>query len=186
MNPKVLITGPPRCGKSTLINSIITSLQKDYIIYGFLTPEIRKGGKRIGFQLEDIQTGKKILLAQIGNFNTKYKLGRYSIFLNEFDRFLIDTLESDINKISNTKHQKSIIIIDEIGKMELSSKLFQEIIKNFFQKQFPIIAAIGEKLNHPLKKFILRLPDILLFNLNRNNQHLIIQKIKKKLEIECY
>ncbi|GAH85681.1 unnamed protein product, partial [marine sediment metagenome] len=53
---KILITGPPRCGKSTLISKLIEyyNNKKDYTIYGFLTPEIRERGNRIGFNIVDI------------------------------------------------------------------------------------------------------------------------------------
>ena len=41
MRYKALITGPPRCGKSTLIQKLITYyLENNYKISGFLTPEV--------------------------------------------------------------------------------------------------------------------------------------------------
>ncbi len=77
MGSKILITGPPRSGKSTLISRIIEYYsKKNYVIYGFLTPEVRMGGKRVGFDVEDIYSGKRNKLARIGNYKTQFKLGR--------------------------------------------------------------------------------------------------------------
>ena len=46
MSKKILITGPPRCGKSTLISKLLSYyFKKNYVIWGFQTPEARKGGK---------------------------------------------------------------------------------------------------------------------------------------------
>ncbi|MFW9988471.1 MAG: nucleoside-triphosphatase, partial [Candidatus Odinarchaeota archaeon] len=51
MTKKILITGPPRCGKSTLISKLINyyTNEKNFMIFGFLTPEVRERGNRIGF-----------------------------------------------------------------------------------------------------------------------------------------
>ena len=59
MKSKFLITGPPRCGKSTLISRLIDYLLNKYTIQGFLTPEVRKEGKRIGFDIYDIYSKKR-------------------------------------------------------------------------------------------------------------------------------
>ena len=59
---KILITGPPRCGKSTLISKLTTHYEKlGREIRGFLTPEIKHDGKRIGFDVLDIETNKKCI-----------------------------------------------------------------------------------------------------------------------------
>ena len=65
MKVKILITGPPRSGKSTLIARLIEYFSKKQIsIYGFLTPEVREGNRRIGFDIEDISTKEREKLAR--------------------------------------------------------------------------------------------------------------------------
>ncbi len=181
MNPKILITGPPRCGKSTLIYKLINELQVDFKIHGFLSPEKRKGGKRIGFDLKDINTGLIVPLAKIGDFNTGFKLGRYNIFIDEFNTFLNETLLSDFNNVNTKDNLNTIFFIDEIGKMELYSLIFQDIIKKIYKSRFSVIATIGERLNHPVKNNILKIPSIKLLNLTFGNQQVIIKKIMKEL-----
>lgn len=166
---KVLITGPPKCGKSTLISRLIKHYS-NYIIYGFITPEVRKDAKRIGFDIIDIYSNERIQLARISNYKTKHKLGKYNVFIEDFDK-IVSNLEI------HEKHKVDLIIIDEIGKMELFSKKFEELIRKIFQSDIPIIATIGQKMQHPVKDYILNFSGVKIFNLTLQNQLEVFQKI---------
>ena len=164
--------GPPKSGKSTLIAKLVNYFvfEKRYSVRGFLTPEVKKSGKRIGFDIEDINTKERIRLARAEDFDTQYKLGKYCIFIEEFEKYL-----SQYDSIQGLN--VNLIVIDEIGKMELLSFKFQEWIKKKFQLEIPIIATVGLALKHPLKDNILNLPNIKLLNLNRQNQNEVFQEI---------
>jgi nucleoside-triphosphatase THEP1 len=171
MKKQILITGPPKCGKSTLISKLINYYSEyNYIIYGFLTPEFKENGKRLGFDVVDIYSGSISKLARIGDFGTGYKVGKYNVFVEKFDSYLENSLNLEGKNVD-------LIIIDEIGKMELYSKKFQNFINKVFFSNIPILATIGSKLNHPLKNYLLNLPSILLLNLNRQNFQLIFEKV---------
>ncbi len=47
--PNILITGPPRVGKTTLIKRLFEELTHHHPV-GFYTEEIREGGIRKGFR----------------------------------------------------------------------------------------------------------------------------------------
>ena len=50
MRLKIIITGAPESGKSSLISRFITHFgEKGYLVRGFITPEVQEKGKRIGF-----------------------------------------------------------------------------------------------------------------------------------------
>lgn len=171
MSNKILITGLPGCGKSTLISRIIDYYTKhNFIIHGFITPEVREHDKRIGFDIIDIFSGEKSQLARVGKFNTKYRLGKYNIFIDKFDKFMEKTLNLE-------KTQFDLIIIDEIGKMELFSEGFQEIIKRIFNTDISIIATIGLNLRHSLKNYLLDIPSVHLLKLNPQNFNLIFKEV---------
>lgn len=171
MKPKILITGPPKCGKSTLIDKLIGYFKKKEIeIHGFITPEVRENQKRVGFDIRNIHSEKDYKLARKGNYDTKYNLGSYSVFINEFEQMLDDFQKEE-------KSEEDLIIIDEIGKMELFSPKFQNLIKELFSSSFPIIATIGLNLKHDLKEELLKKTEVLLLRLNRNNQEKVFKRI---------
>jgi len=173
---KFLVMGPPKSGKSTLIAKLVNYLviERKLSVQGFLTPEVKKSGKRIGFDIEDINTKERKELARVGNFGTQHKLGKYCVFVEEFESYLtkFDSIE---------KLKSNLIVIDEIGKMELFSVKFQEWIKKTFQLEIPIIATVGLSLKHPLKDFILNLPNVKLINLTHQNQDKLFQEISNQI-----
>ncbi len=172
MNSKILITGSPGSGKSTLISNLIEyyTNEKNYSVYGFLTPEIRERGNRVGFDIVDIYSGNRSHLARVGYFKTKYRLGKYSVFIEEFNKYIEKTMNIEGKDID-------LIVIDEIGKMELLSEKFQNIIKTIFTSKISILATIGLKLIHPVKNYLLNLPSVLLLSLDRRNFQLIFEKV---------
>ncbi|MFX1425723.1 MAG: nucleoside-triphosphatase [Promethearchaeota archaeon] len=171
MNTKILITGPPRSGKSTLITRLIDYFSKKQItIYGFLTPEVRKGKHRIGFDIEDISTKERKKLARINQSNSDYRLGKYSVSMIG--------LQWIISKMEDIRFTKEdLLIIDEIGKMELFSKKFQDFILYVFSSDLTIVATVGLKIKHPIKDHLLRMPDVNLFTLDHKNFQNIFQEI---------
>jgi nucleoside-triphosphatase len=172
MKKKILITGPPRCGKTTLISKLIKyyTNEKNYVIYGFLTPEVREGKNRIGFDIVDIFSGEISQLARVGNYRTRHQVGKYNVFLEKLNEFIEKKLELNGKSLD-------LVIIDEIGKMELFSKKFQNYIKKIFTLDLSVIATIGLRLSHPLKNYLVNLPSVEVLNVNRQNSHSIFKKV---------
>jgi nucleoside-triphosphatase len=172
MNKKILITGPPRCGKSTLISKLIKyyTNEKNFVIYGFLTPEVREGKSRIGFDIVDIFSGEVSQLARVGDYRTRHQVGKYNVFVENLNEFI----EKKLGLIGKNL---DLIIIDEIGKMELFSKKFQNYIKKIFTSDLPVIATIALRLGHPIKNYLINLPSVEVLTLNRQNSQSIFKKV---------
>jgi nucleoside-triphosphatase len=176
MNSKILITGPPRCGKTTLITKLINYFyNKNFQIFGFLTPEVQEKGKRIGFDIENIYSGQRKILARIGDYQTSFKLGKYCVFVDNLDNLISDLEKLDYKKIN-------LLIIDEIGKMELFSEKFQKFVKVSFQSDSQIIATIGEKLRHPIKDYLLQKTNIIIYNLTQDNFNKFFHEITRLIK----
>jgi len=176
MSIKILITGPPKSGKSTLIAKLIDYYHgKNFKIYGFITPDVRKNNQRIGFDIKDIHTGLTKKLARVGSYKSQYKLGKYSIFIEEFDEILsiLETIDYQ---------SEDLLIIDEIGKMELFSKKFQNFIMKKYDLDINIIATIGQKIHHPIKDYISRTPNVFTYSLNQENAQELFKKIISSLK----
>jgi len=116
-NMNVLLTGRPGIGKTTLIKRLIeaTSLSKG----GFYTEEVREQGQRVGFSLTTLD-GKRSLLAHI-KIKSPYRVGRYGVDIDTFEAIGVESITKAIST-------NEIIIIDEIGRMELFSKKFRDVV----------------------------------------------------------
>jgi len=123
---KILLTGGPGIGKTTIIKKWISEIYKE--AGGFYTEEIREKGKRIGFKIKTIN-GKEGILSKIGS--GKHNVGKYTVNIDIFEEIGVKALE-DALKNKEVKY----IVIDEIGKMELFSEKFKMEKNSSFQTIF--------------------------------------------------
>jgi len=161
----LLLKGPPRIGKTTLIFKSIPELKKNFKIDGFITREIRERGERVGFEIERIN-GEKMILSHV-NFINFPKVGKYGVNVENFEKIV---KEINTNKCD-------ILIIDEIGKMELLSKKFYLWIKDLLEVEKPrILATIGEKVFEKLKNEI-SFSKCEIIDVNYNNRNYLLKDI---------
>ncbi len=134
--PHLLITGRPGIGKTTLIKWAVEKARGLNIPFtGFYTEEIREGGERVGFKVVSLSDGKTDVLALKGS-ESRFKVGRYSVFVDRFEPIAIPAI----------KENTLLVIIDEIGKMELYSERFKEIVRSLLRGSHPrLLATIQEK-----------------------------------------
>lgn len=127
---KILITAPPHEGKTTLIKHLINSseITTSTPIYYFYTEEVKKDGLRTGFTVVSSSESTKRTLA-VRNENA---VG----IPYDVDTSVLDSLANEL--ISN---QQKVLVIDEIGIMQMKSKLFENAIKRIFEN--PNCVLIG-------------------------------------------
>ena len=83
-----------------------------------ISSEIRESGERIGFQLEDISTHKVGILAHSKNrADSAPTVGKYYVNLTDIERI-------GAASIRNAASEADVVIVDEIGPMELKSTQF--------------------------------------------------------------
>ena len=156
----LLITGPPRCGKTTLIKKISTYPTFLGKVGGFITEEIRQKGDRVGFQIISYPEGKRGVLARKGT-PSSYRLGSYGVNLQDLESIGCEAIE----KALSSGH---IIIVDEIGKMELFSKKFRNILYQALDSPQKVLATIMERRNE-FADGIKGRKDVIIQNLSRMN-----------------
>ena len=129
----VLLTGPPRSGKSTLIQKVAGRIKRP--ITGFFTRELKEKGRRVGFLIETLD-GKTGLLAH-QNIISNYRVGKYGVNLEDLDRIAVPAM------IPCGANQ--VVLIDEIGKMECFSPLFKKTLLSVLSAENQVIGSIAIK-----------------------------------------
>jgi nucleoside-triphosphatase len=123
MSRKILLTGRPGCGKTTLIKRVVNKLALP--AGGFYTEEIRKRGTRVGFRIVTLD-GEEAVFARV-DFDAPQRLGKYGLDLS--------ALEAGIEAIRSAVRDKQLIVIDEIGPMEIRSPMFCDAVEEALETQ---------------------------------------------------
>jgi nucleoside-triphosphatase len=166
----ILITGLPHSGKSTLVKHLTLRFENKV---GFVTNEVKKDGKRIGFEIETSNL-EKYILADI-NHRTKYQVSKY--FVN------IENLDKAISSFPNFKANE-FLYIDEIGEMELYSENFKALTLKYLDSDNICIAAITKVYTDDFVEAIKKRHDIILVELteeNREEQVIFVEKLINKI-----
>lgn len=127
---KILLTGVPGVGKSTLLKAILNACLCKKT--GFITEEILdQNRKRIGFEVLTSK-GNQTIIATVDN-NPGQRLGKYRIMTEEFDELIhnIYTFGDD-----------DLLYIDEIGPMQIYAKNFSELVQRYLDSENFVIATI--------------------------------------------
>ncbi len=165
----ILITGLPGVGKTTLIKKIAESLLGHHPV-GFYTEEIRQQGIRKGFELVSLD-GRRGVLAHT-DMKSPYTVGRYKVDVKGFEAFLEAIPFFDLSV--------SIIMIDEIGKMECFSEKFKELLLKCLNSERRVIATIALKGSGFIEE-IKRRKDIIGFEMTLKNRDSLLTEILKEL-----
>jgi len=170
----ILITGPPGIGKTTLLEEIKNKVKDNgFSIGGMYCPEIRENGKRTGFNIIDIASWRKGILASIHNTNGPL-VGKYKVNLK-------DIQEIGISSLKNAMKTSDYIFIDEIAPMELKSISFSETVWRVMESEKPVIAIIHQSSNHPFILKVKSRKDVMIFCLTRENRDNILENIMESL-----
>ncbi len=132
MSAKILIAGRPGSGKTTVIRQVLARAAG--VAGGFLTEEIRHDGRRVGFRVEDVHDGTAGVLSHVDRPG-RPRVGKYGVDVDAFDRVGVAALRKALAR-------PGLIVIDEIGKMELCSKAFREVVTEVMDSERCVLATI--------------------------------------------
>ena len=131
----IVITGNPGVGKTTLIRDIISKLSVS--AGGFYTAEVRdERGKRWGFKIIDLD-GREEVLASVELISQR-RVSKYGVDVGAVDRI-------GVTAIQDAMRRDGIIVIDEIGRMELTSKRFRNVALKALDSRKLVLGTIAMK-----------------------------------------
>jgi nucleoside-triphosphatase len=135
MGPALLLTGRPGVGKTTVIRAVID--RSDMHAGGFLTEEIRKGGQRVGFRLVALDRNTETATLADVKSASPHRVGKYGVNLDELERVGVAALRRAVERPG-----VGLIVIDEIGKMELLSGPFRAAVEASLESAKPVLASV--------------------------------------------
>ncbi len=172
---KILLTGPPGSGKTTAVMKVYETLKLyNYSVGGFITREERKNNVRIGFNILILDTGETYTLASV-YLKEGPRIGKYRVNVEALDKYGIEALKRALNR-------HDVIIIDEIGPMELTSKNFLPVLSEVFKSNKPTIATIHYKIASNIPKELKTDKESVLYYISEKNRDAIPLVIWRKLK----
>jgi nucleoside-triphosphatase len=130
---RLLLTGPPQCGKTTVVQKVVAHFPGQAA--GFYTREVRRHGRRLGFEIITLN-GESALLSHV-DFPGPYRVGKYGVNLENFHRVALPALEY--------RPGIDLIVVDEVGKMECLSARFVAALESLWRQPVPLLVTVAEK-----------------------------------------
>jgi nucleoside-triphosphatase len=157
---RVLLTGRPGIGKTTVAARVAEVLaSRGVAVTGFVTTELRTAGRRTGFAVETF-TGERAVLAHV-ELRGPPRVSRYGIDVEAFERVAIPALER--------VEDDDVVVIDELGKMELASERFCEAVLRVFERPLAIVATVHVA-HHQLTDALKRRPGVAIVTVSHANR----------------
>ena len=171
MTKKILLTGRPGCGKTTLIKRVVDELALP--AGGFYTEEIRQRGERVGFKIITL-SGEEAVFADV-DFRTPQRLGKYGLDLAALETVGVEALRTAVRG-------RQLVVIDEIGPMEIRSPVFCDVVNDALDSGEPILGTITAR-SFPFTNAIKKRHDVTLIEVRPNNREQLALELPGKFKI---
>jgi nucleoside-triphosphatase len=167
MVSRIAVTGPPGVGKSTLVAKVAASAGMR--VGGVLARDKRYKDRRIGFELLDLASGAVGMLAD--ETGSGPQLGKYRVHPEDLDGVGAFAIENAL--------KCELIVVDEVGPMELTSHRFVSAVEMAIASSRPMLLVLHEWSNHRLAKKIRSTFKVI--TVTRENRESLVDGIAKSL-----
>jgi nucleoside-triphosphatase len=167
MGRTLLLTGRPGVGKTTVIKAAAEALGER--AGGFYTEEIRSQGTRHGFRLVTLD-GREVVMAHVDlSGGNQPRVSKYGVDVQAIERVGVAALR-------RAAEQGRILIIDEIGKMELFSESFREAVMEAIRGPVVVVATVMQRAN-PWVDHLKQLKQVEVWEITRQNCYQAPQRV---------
>ena len=161
----VLLTGVPGSGKTTAVQRIVAALQRD--ADGFTTREIRKSRARWGFEIVTLD-GQDGLLAHV-EIRGGLRVGRYGVDLSALEEIGIERIEAAVRR-------GALVVIDEIGPMEILSAPFRQAVEAALASGADVLGTIAAQAD-PFTDAIKARADVTLIEITPARREAVVAEV---------
>lgn len=136
---------------------------------GMISSEVRVGDSRVGFEIIDLLTGQKGMLAHV-NQREGPRVSKYRVNLQDLAKIGIGSIERAVR-------EADVICCDEVGPMELNSSAFKEAVRKAIESGKPLLGTIHFKARDPLIDLIKSRADTEILKVtfaNRESLHEVV------------
>ena len=130
---KIVLTGHPGSGKTTTVRTVVQRLRGRVPLTGFTTEDIRDAGRRVGFQGVTLD-GRSFPLAHLST-KGPLRIGPYGVDLAGLESIGLDAL--------TPREPGTLVVLDEIGKMECLSEVFKTRVAQLLDDDTPLLATVA-------------------------------------------
>ncbi|RLE75205.1 MAG: NTPase [Thermoprotei archaeon] len=173
--PKILVTGRPGIGKTTVVRRVAELCSRAGLkAGGMVTYEVREGGRRVGFKILDLMTGEEGVLAWVG-LPGRLRVGRYTVSLEGLEGV-------GVRAIRRALEGADVVIIDEIGPMELYSEEFKRAVEDALASDKPVVATIHVRADrYPFCRRVKSTPGVKVYTVTLSNRNALPRVIFSEL-----
>jgi len=172
---KIGLTGLPGSGKTNTLLKLIEMLESEgKTVGGMITEPIVEGGKRTGLRIYNKLNGETAVLASAG-LESRYRYGNFGVSLEALETTGVRALEQAVESAD-------VIVIDEVGKLEVESERFVEAVKEVLDADKPVILTLHKKSRNPLLQDIRKRDDVRILEVTPINRNLLPYKVMKLMK----
>jgi nucleoside-triphosphatase len=168
---RLLLEGRPGIGKTTVARRLLVVLRDAGIpLGGFVTDEIRSGGRREGFAVRTVD-GQRDILAHL-ELPGPPRVGRYGVNLPAFERVALPAMAAP--------QPVGVVVVDELGKMELASAAFRDAMSDLLDRDVAVVATVHVH-RHPFTDALKRRPDLRVIRVTERSRDALPERLAAEL-----
>jgi nucleoside-triphosphatase len=173
---RLLLEGRPGIGKTTVARGLVEQLRAEgFPLRGFTTEEIREQGRRLGFAVESVVgapgEAQRGVLAHV-DLPGPPRVGKYGVDLLGFESLVLPELRRP--------GVGEVVVIDELGKMELASAQFREAVMALLERELSVVATV-HVYRHPFTEALKARPDVEVVRVTERNRDDLPRSLVERL-----
>ena len=166
----IFVTGRPGIGKTTVIQRALKRISTR--LNGFYTQEIREDGKRMGFEIRDLE-GNSAVMAHV-DFDGPPRVSKYGVDPDA-------VAQIGVTAMRRAMEEGTPAIVDEVGKMELTCDEFGEVLEELLDSKTPVLGSVHAKQDDWADRIRGR-DDSVVIELTMENRNTLPKSLAHRLE----